>query len=1827
MAVDPVQQLLLGREYSDTEAQTIVSGSIDAPDAAPSGFGESFARGAAAGAEGLGADIEYFKSLLNTVVGDTEAAQENVRLAEQSQMAAANATSGTQTFEEFLEEPSVYNFLSQVGKVSGQTSAFVASAIGSGGLGGLVGRVAAKKTSKKAAERLAKDAIERTAAGTASPDEVLIAQAAYDSIRAGTAAGTRRGAFAGAFGSEYIPASGGAIREDLESGGELDSESAMRAFLVGAPVAATGVYGEAAILKAFANVATKRSVKDGSLFKALATDILAATGRTAAIEGTTETIQETIAVANRAALDDSFTAQDAAMRIGEATFGGFFSGGLLGGAGGAVSTAVSNSDRIMEKARSLLDTGQTQQADQTINEEQYGDVMSGYTTPESQADINAQLSAMIDPTSEKSATWVAGDAAQFGARDGAITEVEIGGTKAYATFIPGRGTIVSTARETAENVLAEQASDASLASALGYSAAKSATSPGDTVVQVLNKDGAVVSEEVTDAEGLSAAFSAGQSLMPEGGSVRRTTVEKALEERRQRAEREKGPVVRTMDIEPEDIGDTVFDETQFSDQEVQVEEQTIEVFTAKKDPTRTFDNTEAARSAYEEQFGPTDWTNPVFGGMTEAALLAAAKEQSANPTAEVQLKQFGDGYALTITAGPALDSDVDAAFVAEAVRSARNVQDARGSRVTVVNPRGGSTRVSLSRLASAGRDLAARRGARISDNIRSATSTGLQELLADMQLAGYDVQIDGNSIFDLQGRVPAELDVTAARLDGQDISLSQLLYPQRAPEARRADTGGLDLETKRAALLDRISALQSQLDNASAAASNEAATPGSRQAATRAATRLRGEIADQQTQLSRIDSQLSGDMEGGGVDTSPTLPREQQLRREQVTVIDPETGQSRQENSDVPLTRLNIEDDPGPRGRTGNRRRVSSFREATYPAGSIGALAQQVINRAVNVLRLALPVSVLGVRELNNMSEAQIRDMFSDSRVADAVIEQLNELRDNPTAKGRYIGFADAHFIIVDNTSMSELEASLTAAHELGHALLEEERNGTLLNPALRARMVRAFERAKNAEDAPAAYQGELGFEEWYADQVAIWAQRNYLNQKRKAKNFVEAHFNAIAKKIVSMFNALSAELQRRFGKQNYDSQFDSYIDTVKNVARRNREAAYRRSGAREATFQQKAIVRALDEATPQGFKDQLAAIKKKVASILRNPDVRDGLGFIATADGVLRTISPKIANMFYTLAQGRNQRGNIGFLRNSTLAINKWMNAAEDALGTSWNTPDMQRAFELAASSATTAELSGKALVVRQLLERIYDEYIATSPGNNIPKRPNFFPVALDLNLIYEDPEAFIGLVLKHDPSAKETEIREVIDGLVKQQKFILETGEIEVNGIDPAKHVEKARRLTAMIPPSELAAFTLPPDQAFVRYIKDVVKRVEFNRATKDASTGRDLLADELAKLSPEDRAAAEGLIKKYLGYTDKPMRETFRNISSWAQFLQIVTLLPFATLSSFPELAGAVINAKEFGAVTMAFKEIVNTVRNRQEAVELARDLGVASSTTMSNIFVTEADAEFLNPKVRELTDGFFKAIGLDFFTRFTREFAANMGVSFLLTHANNLSNNPRSARYLSDLGVTADEIKAWDRGGRKFTTDEGRKVEAALRQFVENSMLRPNAAERPSWASDPRFAVIWQLKGYFYSFGKVTLGGLKREMQQRTAEGGSSAAAISGIGALLALTAVAYLPMAMLGLELREYAKYGLAAVLPGVEADDRFFRSDRMDWPAYLNDMFDRAGLFGPIALLTSAGQQASWGQSGLVSLLGPSAETVEDAFRDGWEVVPDRLIPLYSLVY
>lgn len=1767
------------------------------------GLGEIFGAGVQSGAEGLAADLEYFKALGNTLVGDKEAAEQNVRRALVREELAAAPLADLETFSEFVENPTFGGFLAQASKGTGQIVPSALTSISGAGIGALGARFALKGAAKKTAERVVEDSMKRAAAGTATAAEKELAERMYDVVyKQARNRSMEGGAFAGAFAAEYAPISGSNLSEALDSGKELTSEQAQRAAALGTVQAAIGAGSEIAIYRLIGDVAKRRATKKESFFGQLADDIGRATVRSGPLEAGTEFAQEGISVLNRATLDDTFTKEEAKMRLAEATFIGFFGGTAAGGAGatlfnaaerapGAANSALDTAASVTAKARDLLDKAQGQRVDNDITREQYGDTMTGNTTRESQRDLNAQLLAMVDDSSTKQAVWAANER-KFGLPDNKIRQITVDGKPAFAAYVPGQGTIVSTSRQVVRDVVASRASNEVLAAALGYSSPK-ASSEADTVVQAVDKDGNVISEEVTTQENLNNAVETAKGLAPDGGEVRLTNVEKALEERKRRFDEEQGPVVRDMlDDESMDTLQEMLDSGELAE-----ERTVVRTYKAKADPNQTFENTDQARQEYINEFGPTDFTDPKFGRISEAALREAVQQQRANPNSLVTIEQTGDGFSVIRDDFESLirmrDQDGEvrvpfSEFLPRAVAKAKKSKFARGSSVEVVAPDGTTSKVNLVDLTRAGQRLVdAREGTGFEGGSpRLAAQRGLQEILADLQLEGYDVRIAGQSFFEVGNQIPDSMNVPASIQDGKPVGLKELFRTE-----------------------------QSIPDNTDTMIVYDVTPEGKRYDDNRVVFRQDITTDEQAEAIQR----RFGDERGLDVE-----------RRS--SEFDPTQEEDPAGESEVEQMAGDPRDDIAPDRRAAPAPATGNLESGPEMLGIIDADVRAFVEDLVSALKLPVKPKFYNIEVLAKLSPEALEQAIPDYQSRELVKKAMSD-----KFRGRMWVQSDGTPMILIRESGNPLQDALVLSHELGHALFKLELGTALENRALYTRLLKAFENDPMHSRYLNAYKDdkELAFEEWYADNVAKWASKRYA--KRKARSLTDRHFKALADKIRSLYRAMRRTARNaadRFDFRTIPQDFETYMDSVMESRKRplkDPDPANKEDGS---SFVRKAMVKEIEEVIVKRDGEALAAHwRKSIRDLKYNKRVRPILKVLQTADGVMRMYAGnEIADMFYVRSQQGGQEGRLGMVSQAARKVDEFQNDFEKEVG-KFDAPEVQAALREAATSRATSDLSPLAQKVRQFLDKnVYDDYIAPS-NTDVGKQENYFPVVLNFLAIADNPDAFIQLLLDNNPELNRTIATRAVKNLERYNQSLVDDKPIEIDPTDPASGIEEALRLTRNIEREVMqeAGFLQPPADSFVQYIRHVVKRVEWNKATKDAN-GKDILQERLSKLKESDQEVAKEIISAYLGYQREPLSPFWRKVNSYGQFLQFVTILPFATIASLPELAGPLINSKEFSDVTTAFKAIGATITNRAEATQFARDLGVITHETVANAWVTQAEQDYMDPKVRQMSDTFFRMIGLDFYTKFTREFAAQMGTRFILKHAQNEFGNPRSERYLDELGLTREDVLAWEKSGRRLDTPEGKKVKQGLQRFTESSILRPNAAERPIWASDPHWALLWQLKSYLYSYYKVIIGGVMREAKSRSKESGEPLANLTATAAIFALTAVATMPLAMLAMELREYAKNGLAWLLPGVNASDKYFRSDRMDWPEYAGEIIDRSGFLGPLTLGAMSHQNIEWGTGYVIPgaalpFLGPTAETIDTALENGFNVsktLKDRIVPIYN---
>ena len=101
--------------------------------------------------------------------------------------------------------------------------------------------------------------------------------------------------------------------------------------------------------------------------------------------------------------------------------------------------------------------------------------------------------------------------------------------------------------------------------------------------------------------------------------------------------------------------------------------------------------------------------------------------------------------------------------------------------------------------------------------------------------------------------------------------------------------------------------------------------------------------------------------------------------------------------------------------------------------------------------------------------------------------------------------------------------------------------------------------------------------------------------------------------------------------------------------------------------------------------------------------------------------------------------------------------------------------------------------------------------------------------------------------------------------------------------------------------------------------------------------------------------------------------------------------------------------------------------------------------------------------------------------------------------------------------------------------------------------------------------------------------------------------------------------MLGFDLRERFKGGLAWALPGVDSTERNYRKSLdMDYGEYSMEILDRSGVLGPFALMLPVISGKTYGDPFFVGPLGPTFEKLWD-FPQG-KLKIDDFIPGYNQV-
>jgi hypothetical protein len=413
---------------------------------------------------------------------------------------------------------------------------------------------------------------------------------------------------------------------------------------------------------------------------------------------------------------------------------------------------------------------------------------------------------------------------------------------------------------------------------------------------------------------------------------------------------------------------------------------------------------------------------------------------------------------------------------------------------------------------------------------------------------------------------------------------------------------------------------------------------------------------------------------------------------------------------------------------------------------------------------------------------------------------------------------------------------------------------------------------------------------------------------------------------------------------------------------------------------------------------------------------------------------------------------------------------------------------------------------------------------------------------------------------------------------------------------------------------------DSVMGNYIISATKRSEFNRFLGSKAPRGVVGGDALPKSiwnsrgriekimkAAEVEGATKADLKTMKNYVDANLgmfgrddvSEPVRRVMATIVAYQNLRTLLFTVFASLPDIVGPAIRS---GDMRLTFRTAIKNMRGivKSDAAlhDMARAWGVVSSAANQHVLTEYVDNHYMPPTLRKWNEKFFEVTGLNWFTGATRKMALAVGIDTIKSEAAKVEDQTltqrqrdRAKQFLAELGLTADAVNVWVESGERVWGGLGYDQESAndqliaeaLVQFVDESIMSPNASQRPLLASHPAAMLIFHLKGYIYAMYDTVLKRLAHNFNIADTPA-QVVAAITPALFMLMLTAF--------GLELRELI------------TQDK--RTNRMDGWDYTWTVVERSGLLGMTQLGFDFESAGARGQSELAALGGPTISQLGD---------------------
>ena len=632
-----------------------------------------------------------------------------------------------------------------------------------------------------------------------------------------------------------------------------------------------------------------------------------------------------------------------------------------------------------------------------------------------------------------------------------------------------------------------------------------------------------------------------------------------------------------------------------------------------------------------------------------------------------------------------------------------------------------------------------------------------------------------------------------------------------------------------------------------------------------------------------------------------------------------------------------------------------------------------------------------------------------------------------------------------------------------------------------------------------------------------------------------------------------------------------------------------------------------------------------------------------------------KLADLFHQDV-GREGQG-LGFLQERAMQTGVWTAKLNDILK---DTTAQQRAVALRNLQSMRHPKSTLEHNIRALLEEMHaylqeagvkrqigtDEYGKPVWGD-MGKVTNYFPRYWDSAAIRANPEKFAEAL---EPFMGEIAARTAADKIALSDGMTdLADNDQQIGFTPGAESVN--RRVFDFINVSNAHQFVDFQIQdltaVLTSYVNKAVHRAEYSRRF---GNGGEKLQDILKELFEQGATQEdlETIMKGAAAMTGvlgaNEINRTWAGIQGNIIAIENLALLPLSLFASLIDPLGIAIRTGSFKDAWEGFKRGMGQLRKdltskvtgaKQDETELellVRDLGVLDENSMMNAYGDAYSGNYMSRGLKKLNETFFRWNGMEGWNKAMRVQATIAGSQFILKHLRTVNDEKadvkakaESKRYLDEMGLKAEDLKKvetkavslthrqlragdpaveviWATNNREELLkskedDTTYRLRRALFKFVDSAVLRPNAAHRPIWGSDPRFALIFHLKQFTHSFQEVIMKRVWHEWKQGNTK-----------PAQVALTYIPFMAAA-------DAAK----AMLLGKGFD--------MSLGQFFGKEVERSGLLGTGQYAVDAVQDMARGDNPAASFVGPAADhagTIADwmAGSASTRDLVDRSVPL-----